>query len=64
MSNYKEILASSIWFSDIPEKLQQAMFDNMRIKHLKAGQQLHAKGEQGVGFTVFAKDDLGLFRLA
>ncbi|BCO19640.1 Crp/Fnr family transcriptional regulator [Alteromonas sp. McT4-15] len=50
MSNYKEILASSIWFSDIPEKLQQAMFDNMRIKHLKAGQQLHAKGEQGVGF--------------
>ena len=50
MEKYKETLASSIWFSGIEPHLQQVMFDKMRLKHLKAGQQLHAKGEEGVGF--------------
>ncbi|BFT29865.1 Crp/Fnr family transcriptional regulator [Alteromonas sp. D210916BOD_24] len=50
MEKFKSVLSSSTWFSELPRYLQEAMFDNMRIKHLKAGQQLHAKGEQGVGF--------------
>lgn len=50
MEKFKPILASSTWFSALPSYLQDAMFDKMRLKHLKAGQQLHAKGEDGVGF--------------
>ena len=50
MKDFKSVLTSSIWFSDIPAYLQDAMLDKMRLKHLKAGQQLHAKGEDGVGF--------------
>lgn len=50
MKDFKSVLTSSIWFSDIPAYLQDAMLDKMRLKHLKAGQQLHAKGEEGVGF--------------
>jgi len=50
MEKFKPVLASSAWFSALPPYLQEAMFDKMRLKHLKAGQQLHAKGEDGVGF--------------
>ena len=50
MKEFKSVLISSTWFSDIPSYLQDAMFEKMRLKHLKAGQQLHAKGEEGVGF--------------
>ena len=50
MEKFKPVLASSTWFSALPPYLQEAMFDKMRLKHLKAGQQLHAKGEDGVGF--------------
>ena len=50
MEKFKPVLASSTWFSALPPYLQKAMFDKMRLKHLKAGQQLHAKGEDGVGF--------------
>ncbi len=50
MSKFKSVLTSSTWFSAMPDYLQQALFDAMRFKHLKAGQQLHAKGEEGAGF--------------
>ena len=50
MEKFKPVLASSTWFSALLPYLQEAMFDKMRLKHLKAGQQLHAKGEDGVGF--------------
>jgi len=50
MEKFKPVLASSTWFGALPPYLQEAMFDKMRLKHLKAGQQLHAKGEDGVGF--------------
>lgn len=50
MEKFKPVLSSSAWFSELPDYLQDAMFANMRLKHLMAGQQLHAKGEEGVGF--------------
>lgn len=43
-------LASSTWFAAIEQHLQDALLDKVRVKHLKPGQQLHAKGEDGVGF--------------
>ncbi len=47
---YTSVLTSSMWFSSLPENLQSALLDKVRIRHLKAGQQLHAKGEEGIGF--------------
>jgi len=50
MEKFKSVLASSTWFSALPAYLQEALFAQVRLKQLKAGQQLHAKGEEGVGF--------------
>ena len=53
MEKFKPVLASSTWFSAF-HYLQKAMFTDAS-KTLKAGQQLHAKGEDGVGFMAYAK---------
>ena len=50
MEHFKPVLTSSSWFSSMPALLQNELLGKVRIKHLKAGQQLHAKGEDGVGF--------------
>jgi len=50
IEKYSTRLASSIWFAGLPEHLQTALLDKARIRHLKAAQQLHAKGEEGIGF--------------
>lgn len=50
MEHFKSVLTSSSWFSSMPALLQNELLGKVRIKHLKAGQQLHAKGEDGVGF--------------
>lgn len=50
MNNFRSVLASSSWFSSLPDHLKEALLSKVRIKHLKSGQQLHAKGEEGVGF--------------
>ena len=47
---YLTALTSSMWFSSLPENLQCALLNKVRVRHLKAGQQLHAKGEEGIGF--------------
>ena len=50
MEHFIPVLISSSWFSSLPEYLQNELLGKVRLKHFKAGQQLHAKGEDGVGF--------------
>ncbi|WP_269521004.1 Crp/Fnr family transcriptional regulator [Alteromonas sp. BMJM2] len=50
MEHFKPVLTSSSWFSSLPALLQSELLGKTRLKHFKAGQQLHAKGEDGVGF--------------
>ncbi len=38
------------WFASIPEDLQQLLLSHLRVRHLKAGHRIHAKGEDGLGF--------------
>jgi len=50
IEKYLATLSSSTWFAEIPKNLQQALLSKVRLRHLKANQRLHARGEEGIGF--------------
>ena len=63
-NNYSDILSRSTWFNDIPDDLKQALLSKVHIRHLKANQLLHTRGEEGIGFYGICKGRIKVINIS